>query len=1081
MKLKIYYGNTGTGKSYGIMQQIKEKTLAGEKCLAIVPGQFTFEYEKHLYDYLGARLYNSGSVEVLSLERVKGRILERVPPELEAADIYVKISALTAAIKAAAAEGLLCYGSRAGAPGFTETVMKMISELSRSSVTPEKLAELAERAKGKSFGDKLSDISAIFTEYRRRLNAFGLRDTDEDTALAALSAEKSGFFGGKYIYIDEFKSFTGDQYALIREMLICGKELTVALTAPAENMRNAFASVCNTMRILSDKNFCGYAFDLEKTRFEGAKRSSSPALTAMAERLFEPGRLSENKLPGDDITIVTADSLHRECLYVCAEIRRLVSEGARFRDMTILSREMNNDVNILSHYLDKYRIPYYSDKKVPAMGTVYFRALALAMELSIANDTRTVLSYAKTGLAGLDAESVRSLENYAYMWGIEGSTWSLEFPDKDMDELKNRLLSPLKFLKSSALKTGSDRAAAFLSLFDDLEKRMPADDTEDPDALKMQSINSQAADKIREILTALRDHCTEELSASEFADIFLLCASKVQISTVPNSLDAVSVQASQLARLSDPEYVFIIHANDGVFPLATGQDTTFSDTERIFFRDNDCELYSDLKMMLSEEKFGAYKVMCAPSKKLYMSFSTGGGGKCSPYITRLRKLLDVREINTDSLDPAELCRTPGSAYTVYASQQSRPEVAAAIRDILEEDPGFAEKFSYLDSVQTGYAPRHRLNAPKTPEMLFGKALGLSATRLEEYSKCPFRFFIHYGLGVRKPEQKKLSAIYWGNAVHRCMEVFFSEYSKEDLIGLSSDTIAQRVSQIVDEHLQRELSGGFAQSPDLPVFTDRLKGSTLRCLKRMQDEMRDTDFRVKWTEKELGGRNSALNVVSGAHSVYFSGKTDRVDVLEDRENSRYYVRIIDYKTGRKDFKKDQLANGINLQMFLYLYELTGKGGDLEGYKPAGVLYCPVVAPDPVKGRDITPEEILKGQNSDLRMKGLVLDDPAIVQAMEKISPKQRGRFIPVNLKADGSFDARSYVTDEEGFERISRLAVETLKNMCSSIYNGEVPASPLDENMGSGNQCEYCDYQNCCSNFSFDEIKREWRDESELDC
>ena len=119
MELTIYYGNTGTGKSYAVMERIKENAQKGERSLVIVPGQFTFEYEKKLYKYLGISLYNSGYVDVLSLDRVKNKIFEIVPPEKKAADNTVKLAVLWHAINNVKEnEGFAYYKKQAGKQGF---------------------------------------------------------------------------------------------------------------------------------------------------------------------------------------------------------------------------------------------------------------------------------------------------------------------------------------------------------------------------------------------------------------------------------------------------------------------------------------------------------------------------------------------------------------------------------------------------------------------------------------------------------------------------------------------------------------------------------------------------------------------------------------------------------------------------------------------------------------------------------------------------------------------------------------------------------------------------------------------------
>ena len=74
-----------------------------------------------------------------------------------------------------------------------------------------------------------------------------------------------------------------------------------------------------------------------------------------------------------------------------------------------------------------------------------------------------------------------------------------------------------------------------------------------------------------------------------------------------------------------------------------------------------------------------------------------------------------------------------------------------------------------------------------------------------------------------------------------------------------------------------------------------------------------------------------------------GKIDRVDLF--REDGQLYVRVIDYKTGKKEFRLSDLLCGLNMQMLLYLAALAENGEERYGAPllPAGVLYMPSTEP------------------------------------------------------------------------------------------------------------------------------------------
>ena len=102
----------------------------------------------------------------------------------------------------------------------------------------------------------------------------------------------------------------------------------------------------------------------------------------------------------------------------------------------------------------------------------------------------------------------------------------------------------------------------------------------------------------------------------------------------------------------------------------------------------------------------------------------------------------------------------------------------------------------------------------------------------------------------------------------------------------------------------------------------------------------------------------------------------------------YVRVIDYKSGAKDFRFEDLLYGINMQMLLYLFALTDNEstGKYSGSVPSGVLYMPAKDVEPKLDRN--DEDAAKNYNSTFRMKGTVLDNMDVIAAMEEKKLQER---------------------------------------------------------------------------------------------
>lgn len=138
----------------------------------------------------------------------------------------------------------------------------------------------------------------------------------------------------------------------------------------------------------------------------------------------------------------------------------------------------------------------------------------------------------------------------------------------------------------------------------------------------------------------------------------------------------------------------------------------------------------------------------------------------------------------------------------------------------------------------------------------------------------------------------------------------------------------------------------------------------------------------------------------------------------------YLRIIDYKTGTKQFKLSDILYGINLQMLLYLHSIEASGGDKYGeIVPAGILYMPATVPyissDSLKSIDKLPDEL----NKKLKMNGLLLKDTEIIHGMDKTDA---ATYIPVKIKAGEPVSSTSLATLAEFGKIFKRLICSSLK-------------------------------------------------------
>jgi ATP-dependent helicase/nuclease subunit B len=198
----------------------------------------------------------------------------------------------------------------------------------------------------------------------------------------------------------------------------------------------------------------------------------------------------------------------------------------------------------------------------------------------------------------------------------------------------------------------------------------------------------------------------------------------------------------------------------------------------------------------------------------------------------------------------------------------------------------------------------------------------------------------------------------------------------------------------------------------------------------------------------------LPLIDGKISV--KGKIDRVDVY-DNEGIRY-IRVVDYKTGEKEFKLSNLLSGINLQMVLYLMAISKNGVDYYGDTvPAGVLYLPsrIGIKDYLSSRNPTVENIDAQKRYSGKLSGMVLNSPVVLNGMGVESFPD---YLPVAYKKDNSLSGNYF--SQKNFKELSERVDEKIIEMGEALHNGEFPVLPSSSS-GQAKQCFYCDYRSIC--------------------
>jgi ATP-dependent helicase/nuclease subunit B len=266
--------------------------------------------------------------------------------------------------------------------------------------------------------------------------------------------------------------------------------------------------------------------------------------------------------------------------------------------------------------------------------------------------------------------------------------------------------------------------------------------------------------------------------------------------------------------------------------------------------------------------------------------------------------------------------------------------------------------------------------------------------------------------------------------------------------------------LIDEGLMRylaELLSEEDQPQKFLYFYHRTRPILQEIFHALREEFLQSQFTIAGVEVSISDRGTyppLVLPVGSECSIKMVGKIDRLDRCT--MDGTDYFRVVDYKSGGKQFDFDEAAAGLNLQMLLYLFAIA----DSSGERPAGVLYMPAGAPKPVLERDADEGERQKARDRSYAMNGLLLDDDLVLRAMEQ---HLAGRFLPISQGKSGK--KGKYLVSREQLSDIRGLVYDRVIEMGEAIFSGRIAPDPVLA--GNFSPCAFCEYRAVCGHEDVD--------------
>ena len=687
--------------------------------------------------------------------------------------------------------------------------------------------------------------------------------------------------------------------------------------------------------------------------------------------------------------LFAAPDIIAECEYAAVRVTELVREGYRYGDIAVFSRG-GDYPKLCERVFERYGIPTFRSGRDEILEKPPVRLILTALDIAAdPREREKLLDYLRTGLSGLSDGQIDELENYVLESGVRGEVLLSS----------NEIFAPLVTLQRS-LRGARDCGEMLRSLYAFLEAiRLPQTLAWRAEELRTLG-EARLADEYCQlwdiIIGALDDMyaaiAAAPIDTAEFAHLLKLLLSQCNVGVIPTALDRVTLGDMAMSRRRDLRALIVLGATDSSMPQKLEKPGVLSEAERT-------ETVETLGIPLRD----------TPEAMIYRELNTLQAALALP---SERLIVMYPEASSPSFIVARLREEYGIAEPRRMSENARRSAAetAALRHA-RENP------TERGSLSTSAAAR-----------LYGETISLSATRLERFFSCNYAFFMESGLRVRPRKIGTFAAPDAGSFTHYVLQKM-----TEQRVGAAElHELCERAAQ---EYIAEKIPHFDAQTERFRYLLRRLSRDTALIAADLDAELSVSDFVPLGFELPF--------VAAPDEGLVVRGQIDRVDVW--RDGATQYVRVADYKTGRKkEFSLSDALHGLNLQMLIYLYAFEKQGGRV----PAAALYTPARDEILSEKYNLTDTEVSKMLAKKAQRSGLVLGDERVLAALENSESR---RFLP-----DG--DA---VISAEQFALLTQSVEAQMRTAAATIRSGTITAQPYYKNANE-NACRFCSYRTICA-------------------
>lgn len=941
----------------------------------IVPDKLSLFMERYIFESL--KLDVSFNLKVSTLDRfVKRNVVFEKTKQLSQLGCII----LVHKILIENYDKLRVLKNKAYSFSYAEEIFNTIAQLKASKITYEEMSNFANA--NTQLQDKIQDLALIFQEYER--NKAGLLDVTDQFLLCCLNLKQA--YKNENLLFVGFDDFTAVEYNAIECLAYNNNVYVVNYFAKSNNQHIYNQEVATQLKQIA------YTCALPIETLNITKQTND-IKQFLRQNLYgiKPDMFVDKN---QQIKILACRDDADEFETIARDIRLKILDGAQFSQFGVAVFGLDANVEKIKEVFAKYELNFYVDNQLKLCESVVYKFICDIFSFHTENyELSHLIDIINSPFFVLGQDKKRQLILKLVQIDFKGN-----LTDKiDLKELNSARDSLIKFLKNFAIfGTIMQISQIFNSAFEKLNFSSIIDDLCNQTILfDKQILLKKSLETIQTVFDEI-EKFYPNATIEQVADVFMNVGEVAKINNLPLTLDAVKiVEANNFCETFD--YLYLAGCTAGNAPA---------------FK-NDCGIIVD-------------------SEIEQLNFSH----KLAPTISHINRLARLRVFNTClmfnkslilsySRTPSELIKEFCNRFCIEndgAKQTIQPKMerygqylALSAQDYIEKNLQFntAEAKSFV-------TPKN-LNQLSDTSVAKIKIDTISASRLEDYFKCPFHHFLNYTLKVQQRLQNDIMPFDTGNILH---EILFNYYKLNKQVGDLYDFARTQIFKIVenDERLKINVNS--------PILTN-LIDETVRVLNGVNYIDQNSNFVPEKFEFAFFDK-TALNL----GNAKLVGKIDRVD--SDGAN----LRIIDYKTGRAEASLKELYYGNKLQLFLYACAME----NTLKRNVVGEFYLPL-------------HNAYTTDKNAYALKGFFENTATNVKNLDhRLAPGDKSDIVNITMSKENI--ARKFGDKELQIEEMKTLknyAKQISHQAIEEIKSGYITPTPT----GVNNPCANCPYKQIC--------------------